>query len=69
MATNRPKGSARANRNLVALNTRNVPESTKSQFKAYCAKRGYTMEAAIIALMRECINTDKPLPEARRIGQ
>lgn len=69
MAANRPKGSARATRNLVALNTRNVPESTKLQFKAYCAKRGYTMEAAIIALMRECISTDKPLPEARRTGQ
>ena len=65
----RPKGSARATARRVALNTRNVPESTKAQFKAYCAKRGYTKEAAIIALMLDCIAADKPLPKARRKEQ
>ncbi len=68
MTEQRPPGNARAAGKRVALNTRNVPESTKSQFKAYCARRGYTMEGAIIALMRECIATDRALPDARRTG-
>jgi hypothetical protein len=53
------------NQAVVAINTRNVPEATRSQFKAYCARRGYTMEAAIIALMRDCIDQDRALPAAR----
>jgi hypothetical protein len=57
--------SKQKEKNVVAINTRNVPEATRSQFKAYCARRGYTMEAAIIALMRDCIDHDRALPAAR----
>ena len=66
MSNQRPRGNAREIGKRVALNTRNIPEATKSQFKAYCARRGYTMEGAIIALMRDCIATDRALPDARR---
>jgi len=49
----------------TTLHTRNVPRDTKAQFKAYCARHGYTMEAAIVALMRKATKTDMVLPEAR----
>ena len=55
----------------TTLHTRNVPPNLKAQFKAWCARRGYTMENTIIAMMRKAIDEDKPIPEARhkkRIG-
>lgn len=53
-------------RRTTSLHTRNVPTDLKAQFKAYCAKRGYTMELAIIALLRRTINNNTCLPEARK---
>ena len=49
----------------VGVNTRNVPGTVRDQFKAYCARRGYTMNGAVIALMRKAIREDVALPEAR----
>lgn len=57
-------GTAQGTR-TTSVNTRNVPVDVRSQFKAFCARRGYTMEAAIIALMRKSIREDTRLPEAR----
>ena len=50
----------------VSLNTRNVPRATRDAFKSYCASRGYTMEAAIVAMMKRAIREDLKLPEARK---
>jgi len=50
----------------TAVNTRNVPTAIRDAFKAYCARRGYTMEAAVIALMRKAATENLRLPEARR---
>lgn len=50
----------------TTLHTRNVPKHLKAQFKAWCARRGYTMESTIIALMRQAIENDRPIPKARR---
>lgn len=47
------------------INTRNVPPAVRTLFKAYCARRGYTMEAAAIALFKKAIKEDLILPEAR----
>jgi len=49
----------------TTLHTRNVPPAVKAQFKAWCARRSYTLEAAIIALMKKAVLENKPLPEAR----
>ena len=56
----------RKGQHLTTLHTRNVPEPTKAQFKAWCARKGYTMESAIIALMREAVREDRTVPEARK---
>ena len=53
-------------RRYTRMNTRKMPVDTLCQFKAYCARRGYTMQAAIIALMRKSVRDDTPLPEARK---
>lgn len=53
---------------LTSVNTRNVPKAVRDQFKAYCARRGYTMEQAIIALMKKATMEDITLPEARKNG-
>jgi len=50
----------------TTIHTRNVPVDAKAQFKAYCARRGYTMESAIIAMIKEAATKDKPIPEARK---
>jgi plasmid stability protein len=50
----------------TSIHTRNVPADTKAQFKAFCARRGYTMEAAIIALLRKAAREDRTLPDARK---
>lgn len=47
------------------VNTRNVPVAVRDGFKAYCAARGYTMEAAVIALMKKAAAEDIVLPDAR----
>ena len=52
---------------FTTVHTRDVPVDTKAQFKAYCARRGYTMGAAIIALMRRAAQDDIPLPTARKV--
>ena len=48
----------------TTLHTRNVPPALKAQFKGYCARRGYTMEGAIMALMRRAVMADLALLEA-----
>ena len=50
----------------TSIHTRNVHPDTKAQFKAYCARRGYTMEKAVIALMKKAMREDIPLPGARK---
>ena len=53
-------------RDLVNVNTRNVPRSVRDVFKAYCASRGYTMENAVIALMKKAAREDLTLSDARK---
>lgn len=53
-------------RRITTMHTRDVPVDAKAQFKSYCARRGYTMEAAIIALMKKAARDDMPLPDARK---
>jgi hypothetical protein len=53
---------------LTAVNIRSVPKAIRDQFKAYCARRGYTMQRAAIALMRKAIMDNMALPEARKNG-
>lgn len=53
-------------RRVASIYTRNVPRDTRDQFKAWCARRGYTMEKAIAALLKKAVLEDKPLPEARK---
>ncbi len=50
----------------VAVNVRDVPQPVRDHFKAYCARRGYGMHAAIIALMRKTVAEDKPIEGARK---
>lgn len=50
----------------VSLHVRNVPPDVRAQFKGYCARRGYTLEATIIALMRRAIQKNETIPEARK---
>lgn len=56
----------RPKRRSTAVLTRNVPIAVRDIFKAYCARRGYTMEAAIIALMKKAATGDMTLPDARK---
>ena len=51
---------------VTTVNTREVPVDVKAQFKSYCARRGYPMGAAIIALMKKAAQEDMSLPEARK---
>lgn len=53
-------------RRITTVHTRGVPVDAKAQFKAYCARRGYTMGGAVIALMKKAARDDMPLPEARK---
>ena len=46
----------------TTLNIRNVPIDVKSQFKAYCARHGYTMEEAVITLLKYSARQDITLP-------
>lgn len=47
---------------LTTLNIRNVPVDVKSQFKAYCARHGYTMEESVITLLKYSARQDIILP-------
>ena len=49
-----------------SVNARRVPIVTRDAFKAWCARRGYTMEDTLIALMQRAVTQDKPIPEARK---
>lgn len=55
----------------TTLHTRNMPTDLKANFKAYCVRRGYSMEAAIRQLMRDAVATDQRLdiPEKERLGK
>lgn len=50
----------------TTVNIRGVPAPTRDQFKAYCARRGYTMRDALVALMRKAVSEDIRLPGARK---
>jgi len=56
---------------ITSLHVRNVPVDVKAAFKAYCAARGYTMEGAVVTMMREAINTNRaiPVPRRKRVGE
>lgn len=60
------KKVVRRPRRITSVNTRCVPVDTHAQFKAYCARRGYTLQAAIIALMKKAAREDLVLPDARK---
>ena len=46
---------------VTALNLRAVPTDLKSSFKAYCAGRGYSMEEACEALIRDTVERHRCL--------
>lgn len=46
----------------TTLNIRNVPVDVKSQFKSYCAKHGYTIQEAVITLLKYSARQDITLP-------
>lgn len=50
----------------TSIHTRNISQNVKTQFKAYCAARGYTMEAAVIALLKKAARENMILPDARK---
>lgn len=52
---------------VTCLNTRNVPEDVKAQFKSYCARHGYTMEGAVHALLRRAISEDPILEISKKL--
>lgn len=41
------------------LFVREVPTTLKQQFKAYCARRGYTMRDTLMALMAKAIENEQ----------
>lgn len=45
----------------AALNVRNIPRSLRDIFRVWCGNRGYTVQDAITALMREAMARDAPL--------
>ncbi len=50
----------------TTLHTRNVPVDLKAHFKAYCARRDYTMEDAVIELLKKAVQNDMKLPGASK---
>ena len=42
-------------KHLCSVNVRAVPKHLRDQFKAYAARRGYTMQAAVQELMRQAV--------------
>lgn len=51
------------------INIRNVPMDTRDMFKAFCARRGYTMGSAVICLLKKAITEDRPIVGAKRAGK
>lgn len=47
-------------RRTTPMMIKSIPIDVKAQFKAWCAKRGITMQNHIVFLMRQTINSDKP---------
>ena len=41
---------------------RNIPVDVKAQFKAYCARRGYSMQDAVVVIMKKVVAGDVSLP-------
>jgi len=50
----------------TSIYTRNIPLPLKAQFKAYCARRGYTMEGAVMSLLRKAVREDLFLVDAHK---
>ena len=49
-----------------ALTLRGLPRTVRQQFKAYCARRGTTLTAMLIQMMRDKIAEDYPEEKKRR---
>ena len=50
----------------TSIYTRNVPPTLKTQFKAWCATKGYTMEAAVVALLQKAVYENPTLFKAHK---
>jgi putative hemolysin len=49
---------------LTTMHARKVPVDVKAHFKAYCARRGYTLDAAVRELMIKAATENLRLPGA-----
>ena len=49
---------------LCQLNVRTMPPELRQQFKEWCGGRGYSMERAVVALIRLAIADDMKLTDA-----
>jgi plasmid stability protein len=49
-------------KHLCSVNVRAVPKHLRDQFKAYAARRNYTMQAAVQELMRQAVANNTKLP-------
>lgn len=50
----------------AALNVRGLPRSLRDGFRVWCGTRGYTVQEAIEALMKQAIARDEVLPIVAR---
>lgn len=50
----------------ASIYTRNIPPRLKAQFKAWCARKGYTMEGAVMSLLRKAVCEDPFLVDAHK---
>lgn len=48
------------------IRVEDVPIAIHGAFKGYCARRGYNMRAALIALMVDAAKENRPLRSAQR---
>jgi len=48
--------------NTCSVNVREVPVAVRDLFKAYCASHGYTMQRAIVCLMKDAQKKDRVIP-------
>ena len=53
----------------VTLHIRKVPRVTRDSFKAFCARRGYSMQDAMIALMDNVAHAKKPIKGVEKGGE
>lgn len=53
----------------VTIKTTTVPQNLRDKFKAWCARRGYTMENTVIAMVRNALDADRPISAARKANR